>query len=180
MLPSFLKINGEEAGPPVQVPAPPHFRAIVLPVKEAALGNWTRSSTGVSAAQKSGLRYEKKIHIALRERYGFMYHESQAIHYVDNSGGGTCIPDGIIKLPTCIVVVEVKSQHMPESWWQLRKKYEPIVRAVWPGEDILLLEICRSLDIDMPYPEKFTIVEDLDKWTLDASDGSLGVLKWKL
>lgn len=184
MLPFFADLNcgvgvaGTRAA--VQVPPPPGFQALLLPLKAAAFGNWTRTQTGLTASQKAGLRFEKKVHLALREKYNYMYHESQVLEFTDQRGGGRCIPDGLLKLSDCIVIIEIKSQHMPESWWQLRRKYEPIIRFMFPDYSVLLLEVCKSLDAAMPYPERFEVVEEINAFISTAPDGALGVLQWKL
>jgi hypothetical protein len=182
VLPHFAKINsgGPAGDSAVHVP-PPHFQLPLLPIKAAFPENWTHVTTGLTASQKAGLRYEKKVQFILREQYGIRYHANQVIRFVDQRGGGCCVPDGLIRLEDRTIIVEIKSQHMPESWWQLRKKYEPVIRVAFPSRSIvLLLEICRSLDVDMPYPEKFTFVSSISDWTREAKDGDLGVMKWKL
>jgi hypothetical protein len=180
VLPSFLNPNGVVAGAAVQVPPPPGFVPLHLPLKAALMGDWTRTKTKHTPAQLAGLRYEKRVHAALREAWSYKYHESQAFKYVDQRGAGGAIPDGLIKDLAGFCIIEIKSQHMPESWWQLRQKYEPLVRWVWPGQKVILLEICRSLDAAMPYPEEFEIVTSIDDFLLDAKDGALGVMQWKL
>jgi hypothetical protein len=100
------------------------------------------------------------------------------VYYDQREGERYAFPDALIKRPGRVAIVEMKRQHMPESWWQLRKKYEPIVRWLFPGQIVLCLEICSSLDAAMPYPEEFEHVEDISAWVNAAPDKSLGVHQW--
>jgi len=183
MLPTFLNPNnGGLAEAVVQVSPPTAFRHLRGRLRNVDLGSWTRTDVAPPkrASQRRGLSYEKRIHAALRRQYEYRYHESQVIHFLDDGGEGIAVPDGMIKDAETVVIIEVKHQHMPESWWQLRRKYEPLVRALWPEMQVILLEICRSLDRQMPYPEAFELVEDIDNWILNADDGALGVMQWRL
>lgn len=184
MLPSFLDLNsaGGVAGAPepVQVPPPPGFQLPQLPIRRAVFGKRTAASPGRTAAQKAGLRYEKKILAALQEQFGPRFQESPTIYFEDQESSFRCIPDGLIRGLRGTLILEIKSQHMPESWWQLRKKYEPVLRWMFPGQPVLLLEICRSLDISMPYPEKFEIISSVEEFMKTAPDGQLGVLQWRI
>lgn len=178
MMPHFA--SGQQAAV-IQTPKPAKLRLIEGPVKRAVLTDgWKRTAAGMTPAQKAGARYEKRVHVALKERYGYMYHEGQPILFEDAAGEGTAIPDGIIKTLGCLTILEVKSQHMPESWWQLRKKYEPLVRRIFPKQRVLLLEICKSLDASMPYPEEYEVISSIDSFIVNSKDGSIGVLQWKL
>ena len=165
----------------VAVPPPPGLVLPVLPLKSARTASWTPGGRGFSAAQKAGLRFERKVHAALSENYQHRYRQSLVLRYTDaddNSGGA--ILDGLLQDLNGLTIIEIKAQHSPESWWQLRKKYEPIVRFIFPQQRVVLLEICRSLDAAMPYPEAYEYVEHLDNFLKKAPDGTLGVFQWRI
>jgi len=179
LLPSFLPLNGAKVGSAVKVPPPPNFRPIEGAIRNVGVGAKRFSNHGSSQAQKSGLRYETRVHAYLSGRFGFNYIEAPVFSFEDDTGRRTCIPDALLKLPSRIVLIEIKSQHMPEAWWQLRRLYEPVLRtAAVPTKELVLVEICRSLDIQMPFPEPFENLDDLLPWAREAEDGSLGVLRW--
>jgi len=180
MIPSFLHSGDKPPQPIAAVPSPPHFQAPLLPVERAIFSKRASQQSGTTAAQKSGLRYEAKVQRELDSRYGKRYFPSKHIHFRDQRGWNTAVPDGLLCGFEWVAVIEIKSQHMPESWWQLRRKYEPVVRVLLPHDRIILVEICRALDKDMPYPERFDLIEELDKFLEHAPDGSLGVLQWRL
>ena len=179
MLP-FLPGNGSVAGEPVQVPAPPQ---LCLPKKILSAG-WSEKKIdfgpGTTAAQKAGLRFESKAINELEDIFIGGLWRSPALYWIDEEGVHYAVPDALILDERFVCCVEVKSQHMPEAWWQLRKKYEPILRTIYPETKILLLEICRSLDPSTPFPEHYTYVEDIPPFIKGAKDGELGVFQWKL
>ncbi len=180
MLPHLPGLNSPLAGGPVQVPPPPSLRLPLNP-RNVQLDTSVRGlkSLGETAAQKSGLRYERHILARLKNIFEATIYLSPRISFEDDNGPGTAVPDAIIR-QSHTIVIEIKSQHMPEAWWQLRKKYEPLVRKLFPEDQILLLEICSQLDAAQPFPEHYTYVEDLVRWVDGAKDGELGVFQWKL
>lgn len=179
MLPSFLPLDGAKVGTAVQVPPPPKFRPIVGTIRNVGVGGKRFSNHGSSPAQKAGLRYETRVHAELAGRFGYDYVEAPVFSFEDDLGRRSCVPDALLKRPSRIVLIEIKSQHMPEAWWQLRKLYEPVIRAAGnKDKKIILVEVCRSLDIQMPFPEEFENLSDLLPWVDEAEDGSLGVLRW--
>lgn len=179
MLPHFARPN-RDAGP-VEVPPPPGFRFVVPPIKSARWDNEVELffPPGLTAAQKAGLRYEKKVLAELSDTLQRFLHIFPTIAFEDANGPGFGVPDAVIVDNHGVCVIEVKSQHMPEAWWQLRRKYEPLVRAIHPGEKIHLVEICRSLDCDMPFPETLKVVGSIAELR-DMEDGTLGVLQWRM
>lgn len=180
MLPHLSPLNGSVAGAPVQVPPPPRFRPIVGPITNIWLNmsHPFRITKGSSGAQKAGVLYEKRVHDFLSSRLPPRYLRNPAIHFQADESARTCIPDGILLRDDMAVVFEIKSQHMSEAWWQLRKLYEPVVRA-YTKTKVVLLEVCKSYDSAAPFPEEFTWVDDLNNFVATAKDGELGVMRWK-
>lgn len=138
-------------------------------------------SSGRTAAQKFGVRYEKKVQKELRELLAPDFIHT-GFAFFDDSGYRICVPDGIYihhKLQKA-AIFEIKSRHTSDAWWQLRKLYEPVARAFYSNYTVLPIEICRSYDAATPFPEKVELVTKLKDFIFDAADGTLGVLPWRL
>ena len=181
MLPHLSPLNGGLAGVPVQVPPPPRFRAVEGPITNIWLNKFHpfRITKGTNGSQKAGVLYESRTQDYLTELFGPKYLRNPAIHFQAGGAARTCIPDGLFLTAERTVIIEIKSQHMPEAWWQLRRLYEPVCRAYVPNTPITLVEICKVYDPHCPFPEQFDFVDDLRKFIADSKDGALGVFRWK-
>lgn len=149
---------------PVQVPPPAKFRRIAgEPRNVYWQPSMERPSAGLTPAQKAGLRYEAKAQLFLRGNLGKLYQTAPIIHFEDRNGLRSCIPDGIYfgVVPT---IFEIKSQHMPEAWWQLRMLYAPVIRAFFSNKrSVRVVEVTKSYDPAMPFPEPTKMVSGLDR-----------------
>jgi hypothetical protein len=133
-----------------------------------------------SAAQKAGLSFEAKVQAALCSRFGAAYHPAPNVLFRDDSGARLCVPDGILGRPVSdplVIVVEIKVQHMPEAWWQLRELYQPVLETIY--RDVALLEICKVYDPHTPFPEPVRFHASIDEFLATARRGDLGVIRWK-
>lgn len=184
MLPHLSPLNGgASAGAPVGVPPPPRFKPIVGNVINVEMNphNPFSGQIGRSASQRVGLSYERKIRGLLRDNTrNSIYYDSPIYHFQDGSGWRTCIPDGLDCYSDKVVVLEIKSQHVPDAWWQLRKLYEPLTRRLFPGTSVSVLEICRTYDPQTPFPEAVTLVDDFASFLRESRDGELGVYRWRV
>lgn len=184
MLPHLPGLNGLVAGEAVQVPPPHAFcgpKGEIRNVRHEPRLQVLVSS-GNTVAQKAGLRYERKIQERLCNSFLSAYIPNISFSWQDDLGKRYCEMDGLINSKEKLVCVEIKYQHMAEAWWQLRKKYEPVLRA-WHalhGRELVLIEICRSLDPATPFPETYTHIEELIDFVEYSKDGELGVFQWKL
>jgi hypothetical protein len=89
------------------------------------------------------------------------------------------IPDGLyFNIGGFATIFEIKSQHMPEAWWQLRKLYEPVVRQLPFVNGTSCVEVTRSYDPSMGFPEPVLVVHDFDS-LMAAPAAPLKVLIWK-
>ena len=170
---------------PTDVPAPPGFEP-AEDVEWARLDRNVRSlpSRGGSTAQKVGIRYEKTVQEYLSERFGEKYLDNPWYSFRDYSGSRRCRPDGVLFTQSSFgrnlaVIFEIKIRHMPDAWWQLRRLYEPVVRATAQYRDIRLVEIVKEFDPSMPFPEVPVILETLDEVWLLKDFSSIGVFLWK-
>lgn len=163
----------------VAVPPPPHFRVPLGQIHGVGFGGSRYVPPGRTAAQKAGLRYEQRVQAELAATFK-EFLASPTIFFTDDRGTNLCIPDGLFRFGRQVTVVEIKFQHMPEAWWQLRKKYEPVLRAHAEIQEVALLEICRTYDPQTPFPETVNLVDDIGHFLATAKDGEMGVYKWKL
>lgn len=186
MLPSLSPLSDDPgvAGAVVKVPPPPRFRPLVGRPRNITLRpGLATGSVGRTAAQKAGLRYETKAQEYLSRVLGGRYNPSPYLHFQDDTGFRTAIPDGILHhtgsrdVDRYVVVVEIKSQHCPEAWWQLTKLYAPVLRTHL-NLPVFCLEVCRSYDPAMPFPAKISLVDDLLEFS-DYPTRDLGVFVWK-
>lgn len=116
-----------------------------------------------------GLRYERKVHgklVELFEPLAFcVLFLSPWIRFDDDNGEGRwCQPDAIaVDLASgAVFIYEVKHHHCAEAWWQLRRLYEPVVRALFPDPEfhVHLVEICRWFDPATYFPEPIRMMEN--------------------
>jgi hypothetical protein len=86
---------------------------------------------------------------------------------------------------------EVKARFTSDAWWQLRKLYEPVVRAAFSPKTLLSVIICRSFDPSVAFPEPYELVDKdpapFFKWAVSrearrftGAGASLYVLPWRL
>lgn len=163
MLPQLTPLNGGFAGASVQVPPPPRFRAPVGRIRDVRLNpvNPFRDQRGNTPAKHAGLVYERKVQKFLSGVFGAEYFVSPMLHFADDTGARTCIPDGLCIRGDDVVIVEIKYQHMPEAWWQLCRLYEPVVRAWRPTSKVATLEVCRTYDPATPFPTSVRLLDSI-------------------
>jgi hypothetical protein len=112
----------------------------------------------------------------LRETYKD-YLMGPALHFQDDSGKRFLVPDGLLLLPNVTIVFEIKSQHMPEAWWQLDQQYKPVLEARNKWRPVTCIEVVKSYDPSMPFP---CSVDLLQPDEILAYRGKFGVVQWKL
>ena len=167
-----------DAGRVVSVP-PPHFRPLgtVTEARWSARGSFNGS--GLSAAQRYGIRYEQLVHVRFRNVLGFNYHRNPTLSFLDDGHFRKLVPDGLLFQPDgTAIIFEVKSQHMPEAWWQLRKLYEPVVKALPFVNRTSCIEVTRSYDPAMGFPEPITLYTELRE-AIAGPCRELKVLRWR-
>lgn len=179
MLPQLLPTPSRRLAPPAD------FHPLVgrpEAVRVSHSGLYQRG-VGQSVAQKSGLRYEEKVQRALLAHYNIAedvetpYHAGSYIHFRDDSGYRTCLPDGLLDLQSILYIIEIKIAHMARAWWQLERLYRPLIQRYSPRREIRVCEIVRSYDPSVAFPVDVTRLESLDDLSsLQKSD--FGVLVW--
>lgn len=185
MLPEISPlVNDGAAVGPVKVPPPPRFYEpkYVTEARVTLPFHYNPAIAGLTSAQREGIRYEKRAQLYLGSLFDeFSYFASPDISYRDAAGFHRCFPDGILFDEDRTFIFEIKSQHMPEAWWQLRRLYEPLLRKALPGiVEFFVIEVCRSYDPSMPFPEPIILITDLRKYVAERSQApGFGVFQWK-
>lgn len=144
---------------------PPHFG-----------GRKNRSS----AAQRAGINYERRCQDEyLSQLYPDTYIPSPwvAFRLKREPLLRYCQPDGlIVDIPRLrVIITEIKLRHCREAYIQLTGIYEPVVRRLFAGWDVRLVEVCKWYDSGIPFPVQPVMLSDLDL----APYGRLGVHIWK-
>jgi hypothetical protein len=133
-----------------------------------------------SAAQRAGIRYERKALTFLAKEFGDDFTPSQWFQYIVNGKPRWCQVDGIVRRNNLTVIVEVKVRFTSDAWWQLRKLYEPVVRAALRPSRLALAIVCKSFDPAVPFPEEPSILPTI--WQVCSPEWNcshIGVLQWK-
>lgn len=187
LIPDLTPSGGREveAALPVGVPPPIHptprrFRALVgSPRNVAFLTALRMNPKGFTAAQKAGMRYEAQAHMFLANELGDKYQASAALSFEDDSGHRIVVPDGLYFSPYgTALIFEVKRQHCPEAWWQLRRLYSPVVSAFPFVNRVSCIEVTRSYDPSMGFPEDAMVVRSVRE-AIEAPAQPLKVLVYR-
>lgn len=114
----------------------------------------------------AGERYERKVQEELLLSYEDYYVPSPWFRFseVGVERPRWCQPDGLLFQPlyATITIVEVKLQHTPDSWWQLKQLYHPVVARAFPPDlwRYNFCEIVKWHDPAVTYPEPYRMVPD--------------------
>ena len=155
---------------------PRGFRPIVGVPSNVRFGGTVPRNLGRTAAQKLGLAYEQRIHDVLSAIYGDHFVPHPAILYNDRRGLRRAIPDGTLRLGDILLIVEIKLSHTERAWWQLTRLYAPLLRELFPTLTIRGVEICRSYDPNVVFPEPQHFIQSLHA----LPPRGVGVLQWKI
>lgn len=166
--------------------APPSWFRGVEGVRSAwpsACGPFGRTPARLkgSAAQRAGIRYERKAMAFLKEAFGKDFRPSPWFKYEDFDGNlRWCQPDGIVVTDKMVVIWEIKVNFSSDAWWQLRKLYEPVIREAYHPPQIALAILCKSFDPAVPFPEKPCALPAPQALLCGGWDRTaIGVLQWR-
>lgn len=135
-------------------------------------------------ARKAGLRYEKKVREYLAEelpgiRLGLWWHWNDLMGVRKGQVDGFWLSPDRDKA----TILEIKSSHTSDAWWQLRKLYEPVVGAfLGPRVTVQVVEVCPFLDPMVAFPEATYRINsgELRHYCLQAPiAGIFGVHPWR-
>ena len=162
---------------PVGLP-PPRFRELKgRPMAVSKARPPRLHPASLSAAQHRGKKFEARVLEGLKEIWPDVEIE-QWWSFLDQGLYQVCQTDAVLLHEDLTVVFEVKVQHSIDSWWQLRRLYEPVLREFRPKARVVLVEICKVFDPAIQWPEPFDLIEDLELGVSDAQDRPL-VYRWE-
>ncbi len=119
--------------------------------------NFTRKRR--RGARREGELYENRVQSHLLEEYPDKYVVSPWLRYRNGAARlEWCQPDGLLVdfLSGLVTVVEIKLKHTSDAWWQIRHKYEPVLRNLFSDDwQFSSLEVVRWFDPHTRFPERF-------------------------
>lgn len=184
VLPSISPLSDKgNSNPRVDVPPPLRFRPLRGKPEKISVGavrTQVQIHPNMSAARANGIRYEWQVYEWLYDGLGNMscpVHIQHSIHFVDDGYYRTVIPDAFTIRPGHVVLFEVKSQHMPEAWWQCEKLYKPLLQELFQ-KDVFCVEIVKTFDSQMSFPCLIQMIDDLKEW-VENPRNPWGVFKWR-
>lgn len=124
-----------------------------------------------------GVKYEKRVHEHLAELAGDSYFPSQWFRFSDCGCVRWCQPDALLLDPRrgVATILEVKYQHTPDAWFQLRELYAPVVgAALGPHWQLAMVEVVKWYDPATFFPERHVMCPD----PLRPPVGYIGVHIW--
>jgi len=135
-----------------------------------------------SAAQKAGVRYERRIHDLLAQCFqqeGFA--KGQWFQFLDEGNNRRyCQVDGLTtKGP--LILFEVKIRFTSDAYFQLHQLYKPVVEKAFGRPVDALVQVCRYYDPASPFPEPVRLLEEINTEAILAGDRKLvGVYTWRV
>lgn len=157
---------------------PAGFQEPSLPISRLEI-RWRKyhRKAGNTAARENGLRFEDQVQQHLLDCFPLYEAEPQIIYWTPK-GPRNAFPDGLLLLPERTVIIEIKRQHMPEAWWQLRKHYQ-IVMQRYRVQPVQCIEVVKDFDAQMPFPEPFVLHSSIHE-ALAYGANDFGVVKWSM
>lgn len=176
-------VSGARLGP--QFCAPPSwFRGVegvlsARPVSGGPFGGTPTRRLSGSAAQKAGIRYERKALKYLASQFP-TFRQQPWLEFFAKGGKRMCQPDGLLLMGDFVAIFEIKVRFTNTAWWQLRKLYEPVVRAAFSPKRIGVFLVCKSYDPAVPFPEPVRFVPVLPRLIVPAEWDctQTGVIVW--
>lgn len=119
-----------------------------------------------TARQKLGVRYERKVHRSLEERYGANYIPSQWWIYRTGEKLHYCQTDGILLRDSdrVLLLVECKYSHTSAAFWQLENLYVPVLKAFLQYSDwrVATCEVVKWFDPAVTNPRRVVLRSSLE------------------
>lgn len=115
-------------------------------------------------AQQAGLRYEMQVHTELMRDFS-TYLPSPWISFHANGRMFWAQPDGLLFHPQqgIVTLIEIKLHHTDAAYWQLMRKYLPLVRCLFPPHlwRYSLCEVVRWYDPHIKLPARPVLIDTL-------------------
>ena len=113
-----------------------------------------------------GMKYEATVldHLGLLAlgKPNLSLYEGQWFEFLDRSGRRWCQIDALLldHAQNAAIICEIKYQHTPDAWWQLRELYYPVIKAAFPKlHPICLCEIVHYYDAKVEWPERHDLTD---------------------
>lgn len=118
-------------------------------------------------SKRRGLLYQARVEKYLEEQRKdpWALINGPWIEYADAAGKFRYAQPDILAInPTLgrIVIVEIKLSRVPLAWWQLNRKYRPLVEALFPRWEIGMLEVVSQV-YAVAVPESVKLVHRLEQ-----------------
>ena len=128
-----------------------------------------RNKVRVRGAKAEGIRYERKAQAYLEELFGEYYLPSPWIAYYEDGLERYCQPDGLIFnfLEGRITIIEIKLKHTADAYVQIKSKYAPRIREMFPSHlwKLSACEVVRWYDPHTYFPEDAVLTKDIGRLT---------------
>lgn len=98
-----------------------------------------------SAAQRAGIRYERKVLKQLKLELPSVW-TSPWFRFQTERDSRWCQPDALLKSSEDLVIFEVKIRSTTDAWWQLEHLYKPVVEKAFERRVTGIVLICKHLD----------------------------------
>lgn len=170
-----------QQNPNLSVPKPAGFKPAGK-VKIASRVDMARRIPGGGKINrfKEGLRYERSAirHLsAIFDAWGTFISEP-CFRFSNGHRSRFCFPDALVVFPALSfdLLIEIKTRHTYDAWWQLKHLYYPVVKKV-TKRPLKLLEVTRSYDPAIRLPEDETRILDKAEDVLE-SDAPYNIYIW--
>jgi hypothetical protein len=116
--------------------------------------------TGRRAA---GIRYEQRVQDHFTELFDGFYVPGPWFCFGEAGRANPrwCQPDGLLFQPRhqLITILEIKYQHTPDAWWQLKTLYYPILAVAFPPNlwRFAFCEVVKWHDPAVAFPEPYRL-----------------------
>lgn len=125
---------------------------------------FVRQSQRRRGRRAAGQSYERKVHRELSERYGDFYVPSVWWKFSAAGNLRWCQTDGLLFrfLDRSITIIEIKLQHTPDAWWQVKHLYYPVLRKAFPETiwSFSFCEVVKWYDPAVAFPEHHHLAID--------------------
>lgn len=122
--------------------------------------------THTTERRRQGVRYERRIHEHMQERYPNQYIAAPWIRFkMAQDRPRLAQPDGLLIdiYRGRVILVEVKYQHCLDAWWQLERKYRPLVEHIFPAAEwkVSTCEVVRWYDPAVRVPDHVNLCPEV-------------------
>ena len=117
----------------------------------------------MNGKQKASKHYEKVAQFYLKQCFGDNFYPSVWLKYVERRGQRWCECDGVManKETKEVIIFEMKLKHTARAWWQLHKKYLPVLQFAFKDWHFRVVEMTNVHDPEIVYPDGVKIVYNL-------------------